>query len=60
MIERLVDRIPVLLLLLPVALVLQLVLGQGEGPRLLLSLAPLGLLLLAYLQAGRRGRRRGR
>lgn len=59
MLERAVDRIPALLLLLPLLLLGWVALAQARAPGLLAAGAPLCLVLVLYLQAGWRGRRRG-
>lgn len=58
MLEKLVARIPALLVAASLLLLAQVALAQEHEPRLLVGGVPAALLLVAYLRAGRGARRR--
>ena len=60
MLEKLVARLPALLVALSLLLLAQVALVQGDEPALLVGGAPAALLLVTYLRAGRSSRRRSR
>lgn len=60
MLERLVARIPALLVLASLVLLVQVTVVQDDEARVLVHGVPAALLLLAYLRAGRGARRTAR